>query len=379
MKLSGFIIFLSVVLSIYGVVNFYIYRRGILPLGTVLQSRGLVIAVFLGLLLAYPLGRILESYFRNGFTTTLTTVGSFYLAIMVYTFLLLLVLDLAGILLKMVSLQSVTAFLKHWRGGLAVGLAVILTVVGHINALHPVVRQLKVHIPKKNEARRHLRIVMASDIHLGTIIRNSRLEEIVDLINAQKPDLILFPGDLVDEDVAPVAEQKMGQTFQKLQAPLGIYAVTGNHEYFSGVKAAVSYMKEAGVRVLQDQWVEIDSGLVLVGRKDRTAERMGTGRKSLEEVLEGVNPQKTIILMDHQPFHLEEAEQNGVDLQLSGHTHHGQLFPFNWITNRVYEKSWGYHRRGTTQYYVSCGVGTWGPPVRLGNRPEIVVLELEFE
>jgi predicted MPP superfamily phosphohydrolase len=149
--------------------------------------------------------------------------------------------------------------------------------------------------------------------------------------------------------------------------------VTGNHEYIGGVEQAVAYLREHGVTVLRDSCVTLPSGVIIAGREDRSSSSFaGKKRKDLSEILDGADTSKPVILMDHQPFHLEEAEHAGVDFQLSGHTHHGQLWPLNYITNAIYEISWGYLRKGATQYYVSCGAGTWGPPVRLGNRPEIL-------
>ena len=132
--------------------------------------------------------------------------------------------------------------------------------------------------------------------------------------------------------------------------------------------------------MLRDTWVKIGDSLYVVGREDISIRGFtGKKRKPLPELMAEVDKSYPIILMDHQPFRLEEAEINGVDLQLSGHTHHGQLWPFNFITKKVYELSWGYKKKGSTHYYVSCGVGTWGPPIRTGNRPEIINIKLRFE
>ncbi len=179
--------------------------------------------------------------------------------------------------------------------------------------------------------------------------------------------------------MAPVAEQNIAATLNKIRTRFGTFAATGNHEYFSGVDAAVSYMEHGGITVLQDSAVKVADAFYVIGRKDRMAERMGDRRRPLSSILEGTDPALPLILMDHQPYYLVESERNGIDLQLSGHTHHGQLFPFNYITRAVYELSWGYLRRGDTHFYVSCGVGTWGPPVRTNSVPEIVVLTLEFD
>ena len=170
--------------------------------------------------------------------------------------------------------------------------------------------------------------------------------------------------------------QNLGETLRKINSRLGVFAVTGNHEYIGGVEEACRYLGDHGITMLRDESVMIDDRVYIVGREDRS---IGSGRrKSLDDLLLRVDKSFPVILMDHQPFRLEEAENAGVDLQLSGHTHHGQLWPFNFITKKVYELSWGYKKKGNTHVYVSCGVGTWGPPVRTGNRPEIINMKLRF-
>jgi predicted MPP superfamily phosphohydrolase len=238
---------------------------------------------------------------------------------------------------------------------------------------------LELNISKQVDSVKMLDIAVASDIHLGTIIGRERLNEIVDKINNIHADLVLFPGDIVDEDLAPVVNQNLGEMLRTIKAKYGVYAITGNHEYIGGVEEAVKYLTEHGIRVLRDEVVNVNGSIVLVGREDRSISQFnGKKRKPLAELMTGVDKRYPIILMDHQPFGLHEAVEQGADLQLSGHTHHGQLWPFNAITNAIYELSWGYKKIEQTQFYVSSGVGTWGPPVRLGNTPEIIHLRLTF-
>lgn len=383
MKHSGFLLFFTIVFAIYGLINYYIIRRSWQALAGAGAVRTYLLVALLLLVLTYPAGRILERVFRGWFSEALVITGSFYLAIMVYAFFALVIIDFlrAG---NSLFHYFPTAWVKnplkirHTAFAVTAGTVAVIVLVGHLNALFPRVRTLDITLPKSAGKLKSLNIVMASDIHLGTIIRNSRLLHLVEMMNSLRPDIVLLPGDVVDEDVGPVIRQNMDASFRKLRARYGVYAITGNHEYFGGVREAVAYLQRAGITVLQDSAVKIADSFYLIGRKDLMAVRMEGGRKSLADILSGVDKKLPLILMDHQPFHLEEAQQNGIDLQLSGHTHHGQLFPFNWITNRVYEKSWGYLRRGATQYYVSCGVGTWGPPIRLGNRPEIVQILVTF-
>jgi uncharacterized protein len=216
---------------------------------------------------------------------------------------------------------------------------------------------------------------MVSDIHLGKIVGRFRFDQIVNKINQLKPDLVLLPGDLVDEDLEPVIKQNLGEALKAIRSHFGAFAVTGNHEYFGGVNEACSYIAAHGVSMLRDEAVKIDNSFFIVGREDR----FNRNRKTLQALMASVDKSYPIILMDHQPFKLKEASDEGVDLQLSGHTHNGQLWPINYIVRAIYEVPWGYKKMGNTHYYISNGVGTWGPPIRTSGRPEIVQIHLNFE
>jgi len=259
-------------------------------------------------------------------------------------------------------------------------MAVVLTVVtGYLNTRSPVVKKLNISIDKKAGDLKSLKIAVASDIHMGTIIARRSVERIVNRINSIGADIVLLPGDVVDEDIGPVIKRNLGEFLRNIRSKYGVYAVTGNHEYIGGAEAACKYLEEHGIVELRDRYVKIADSFYVVGREDRASKGFaGILRKPLAVLMEGIDKSLPVILMDHQPVHLEEAERSGVDLQLSGHTHHGQLWPFNFITKKIYEVSMGYKKKGNTHIYVSCGVGTWGPPLRTGNRPEIVEINIKF-
>lgn len=384
MRKPVFYIVLSAILITYFAINYYIINRGHAALKNTEIIKTVFLIVFIFLTVAYPLGRLLQNFFQNTIINFLLFAGAFYLGMMVYFFFLVLLIDILRLINSFAPLFPSFITNNPMRAAQTVFWSVFLlvtgvTIAGYFNAVVPRVRHFDIQINKPAKKLKELNIVAMSDIHLGTIIRNSTLEQLVEKVNNLQPDLILLPGDIVDEDVSSVMEQNMAASLRKLKAPYGVFAVTGNHEYFGGVRKAVDYIEEGNVKVLQDSAVKIEDVLYLVGRKDRTGKSFNDSRKPLNEIMNGIDKNDPVILMDHQPFQLEEAEQNGVDLQLSGHTHNGQLFPFNLITNKVYEQSWGYLRKGQTQYYVSCGVGTWGPPMRIGNRPEIVQIRLKFK
>jgi len=159
---------------------------------------------------------------------------------------------------------------------------------------------------------------------------------------------------------------------------MGVYASTGNHEYIGGVERSVEYLVEHGITVLRDTSLVIDSVFILAAREDRDKNRSQTPRLTINELLEHLDHTKPIILLDHQPYKLNDAMLAGIDLQISGHTHHGQLWPFGYITQKIFEVSRGYKQKGNSHFIVSTGFGTWGPPIRTGNRPEIMEITLSF-
>lgn len=374
--MKRYVLFFSVVLFIYGAVNLYIFFRGWRSLPEYGFSRIYYSAGFFFAAVSFIAGRILERKALSWFSEALTWIGSFWLAWMLYAVLFLIAVDV------LTFVNFLFDFLPYYQFQLVPVAAVtvfLIVLAGHINARSPHVKKLQLSIEKKSTGADTLNIVVASDIHLGTIIGRSRIDKIVEMINALNPDITLLPGDVVDEDLAPVIKENLGESLRNIRSRMGVYAITGNHEFIGGADAATRYLTDNGITVLRDQYVKINDRFYVVGREDRSVKSFnGRQRKTLEELIQGVDRNLPLILMDHQPFNLDEAVYNGIDLQLSGHTHHGQLWPFNFITKKVFEISWGYKKKGMTHFYVSSGVGTWGPPVRIGNRPEIVQIELKF-
>jgi hypothetical protein len=198
------------------------------------------------------------------------------------------------------------------------------------------------------------------------------------MMNEQKPDIILLAGDIFDEDLGPVIKNDMGKLLSQLYAPLGVYAVTGNHEYIGGVAPAVKYLEDHNITVIRDSTVNIEGIINIVGREDRQSNVMaGVERKPLDKLVANIDKSLFTVLLDHQPYNLEQAVENGMDLQLSGHTHHGQMFPLNFVTKAIFEVSRGHKQIENTHVFVSTGFGSWGPPIRIGNRPEIVVIDVK--
>lgn len=374
--------FFLVALALLGLLNFYIAFRGWQALPPHFAWRTTYIVAILFFSLSFVAGRVLERVWLSPLSEALTWIGSFWLAAMVYFILAGLTLDVLRLLnfLLPVAPPEFISWLSVHRQWILVGVVggvALLITAGHLNASYPRVRSLDVTLSRPLLGEQNLRVVVASDIHLGTIIGRKMLDRIVKKINDANPDLVLFPGDVVDEDLAPVIRENLGESLRAIRARYGVFSITGNHEYIGGAEQACRYLKEHGIVVLRDSAVVLPDGLQLVGREDRSMRQFtGRVRKPLEDLLSGIDRSKPILMMDHQPFQLEEVSRAGVDIQLSGHTHHGQIWPINYITSAIYEVSRGYLKLGDTHFYVSSGVGTWGPPVRLGNTPEILVLTL---
>jgi uncharacterized protein len=382
MKTGQFIIFLTIVIAVYLAVNYYIFIRGLQALPAGSGYRLWFSLVFWLLASAFIAARILERSWPCAFTEAVTWIGSFWLAAMLFGFLVVFAVDIVRMLNHFLGflpafVTSDPSRTKLYLFWFAVVFTVVQSVAGFINASTPRVVNVFARTDKPMKDGKPITIAMASDIHLGTIIGPRKAAKLVRMLNGMHADIILLAGDVVDEDIAPVIRKDIGQSLIKLKARYGVYAITGNHEYIGGADKAVKYLTEHNVIFLRDTFVVIDNKFTLAGREDRDKPRFtGVQRKTLGKVLEGVDPSLPLILMDHQPFHLDSVAKAGVDLQLSGHTHHGQIWPFNYITKAIYTLSWGYLEIDKTNFYVSCGYGTWGPPIRLGNRPEVVYITM---
>ncbi|MEI6455646.1 MAG: metallophosphoesterase [bacterium] len=385
LKAGQFIIFISIVLTVYGLVNTYIFIRGLQALPAGSQIRTWYTVIFWVVASAFVLARVLGRAYPCLFSGVVTWIGSFWLAFMLYFFLVIVLVDFTRILNHFFHIYPQSFYIDYqktklivfWISFISVSIAVM---GGFINARTARLKELDITIQKCVPGEKSLRLVMVSDVHMGNLIAQRKTTRLVNKINELNPDLVVFAGDLVDEDLAPVIKNNLGQSLTAIRSRLGVYAIPGNHEYIGGADPAIRYLTDHGITMLRDTAVMPDGRFYLIGRDDRDKPRFtGKKRKELKELFSGIDMSKPVILLDHQPFNLQNVADLGVDLQLSGHTHHGQMWPFNLITNAIYEVSWGYLKNGQTHFYVSSGYGTWGPPVRLGNRPEIVLLNITFK
>ncbi|MDR1890315.1 MAG: metallophosphoesterase [Zoogloeaceae bacterium] len=342
--------------------------------------------------LALPLSRLIEG---NGWgAKALAFTGAFWLSLVLHALLAWGALALARGMLGIFRLSSRRHFRRrviaperraYWRQASCAaiaGAALLLSTVGWVNTQYPVAR--KVELPAPAGAA-PLRIAALSDTHLGRLASPEFFARVVDEIEPFSPDIVVFAGDILEYDFDPSDVEATAAVLRRLNPRLGIWGVLGNHEYIGGrVELNKRMLRQIGIRILIDEEVELEGKpgekILLIGRDDLSGERSTRRkRKTLDEIM-ARTPKTTdapiSILLDHQPWHLEEAESAGISLQFSGHTHDGQLFPLNLIVAALYENAYGHSTRGQTHYWVSSGAGTAGPRVRTSGRAEVVLIDL---
>lgn len=361
---------LIISLLLYGGLVYYIGWRGFRWLRPESSSRRFRLLYSLIIVLAA------SSLFvgRMSGITFINMVGAYWMACF---YLLLLLVPLAHI---SVILLRLTRLPRHgtqkWAGIVTMGLFVFFLAYGLFNAYNPVVRNYDIKMEKGSSTLDSLQIAMAADTHFGVMSGKNHAERLVKNINALHPDIILLPGDLFDDDIQPFLDQKIDRVLSKLDAPYGVYASLGNHDKHDGtMQELIETLENSGIQILYDEIVDVQGQFTLIGRKDRT-ER---DRLSLHSLMDGVNLTKPTILLEHQPYELDIAEQDGIDLMVSGHTHGGQVFPGNLITDAIYENDWGYLKKEQLHTVVTSGFGFWGPPIRIGTRSEIVTIQVQLE
>lgn len=371
MKIGFIIVALAILFSLNG----YVIVRGWQALPSASTIRPVYFITFILLFLSMLTGMIFGNAMPAVVAKTVSFIGFSYIIIFIYLFLSFLAVDIVRIANYFIRFAPTgLAGFRLWVMIVTLGITAIAMAIGNYNFNHPKIVTLNLSTDKTKQ-NKELKIVAASDIHLGTSIDKKYLQKYVKLINDQHPDIVLLVGDVSDRSMIPVINQHMDEELKQIKAPLGVYAINGNHEHYAETpNATAEYLKKAGIRVLRDEVSLVDSSFYIVGRDDRSNMR----RKSLTDIVNGLDSIKPRILLDHQPYQLEEAENNGIDLQISGHTHNGQFFPGNLFVKKMYELGYGYKKKGKTHYYVSSGLGLWGPQYRIGTQSELVVINLKY-
>lgn len=372
------ILFFLFVVSFYIGLNGYVFYRGLQTLPSSITLKIVYSILFWMFTLSFFVRMFSGDRLPQGLSITLSVIAFTWMVAVIYFALIILGIDILRIINHFTALfppfiKENYQLVKYITGAASVIFVSGLLVYGNIRFNNPEVTRLELKIGKPLPGD-ELKLVMISDIHLSNYITGDDLDKYIEMINGENPNLVLIAGDIADMRLEPLKKWGVAERFAKIKAPMGVYAISGNHEFYGGEKEQIlNYLKEGGINILLDSVAVTGGGVQIAGRDDRTNHK----RKTLKEVLKDTDKSLPLILLDHQPFNLAEAENEGVDLQLSGHTHNGQFWPGSLIVKWMYELPYGYKRRGDTHYYVSSGIGLWGPKVRIGTKSEIVSITLK--
>jgi predicted MPP superfamily phosphohydrolase len=388
-KYTQFVTFFSVILLIDASVHYWFWTRLVRDTALASPFRQIATGAIVALAISLPLSMVLVRTVPPDWGRIAFTAPMVWMGFSVFLIAFLGAADITRLFASIVSLvpgipdllmeQGRRLLFSRAVATAAFGVSCVLTVFAVFNASGtPEVRDVRVTLDRLPRALNGFSIVQITDLHMGPSFDRAWLEKVVARANELKPDLIAVTGDLADgpvklltTHVAPLA---------KLRAPAGVYYVTGNHEYYNGVKEWLAEVRRLGLRVLGNERVSVGRGgdsFDLAGIWDQEASRMGAGqRPDLGRALAGRDPSREVVLLAHQPKSAREASRHGVGLVLSGHTHGGQIWPFSYLVRLQQPFLKGLHQVGVTQVYVSQGTGLWGPPMRLGTSSEITRITL---
>jgi uncharacterized protein len=330
--------------------------------------------IYLLLFLIYPLSNLRGTDNSSGVMEILRIISNYLLPFYLYLFLSVLLFDillLLNFLLKIIPAEKIkkTGF-KVWALSAIISLAAVIVIAGVINFKTIRISEYSISIPAKASHAGNLKIAFVSDFHLQNRTERGFVEQFIKRINEIRPDLLLFGGDIVEGDRDDGNLTGFEEYLSGIKTKYGVYGVLGNHEHYAGQDKG-NFFNKAGIKILSDTVISIDSSFILAGRNDSHF----TGRKDIDQLMLTVRDSFPVILLDHRPTDIENVSGR-VDIQMSGHTHNGQLFPINLITRRTYRISWGYEKIGNTHFFVSSGIRLWGPPVRTTGKSEIMVINV---
>jgi len=372
-------IFFLMVFVIYGGMHAYVFVRARSAFAFNAPA-GVLIAVFmLVMVLALFLIRALEQHEYEIFARVLAYLAYFWMAAVFLFFCALVTLDVTSLLIRAVGRLSdiaVSPITLSARASFIVSLILSLSVClyGYFEARNVLIEKIEIETTKLPMGIDRLRIVQISDVHLGLIVRRMRLKQMLDAVKAANPDILVSTGDLVDAQINHLAG--LAELLRDIKTKYGNYAVTGNHEYYAGLKTALEFTREAGFTILSNKALTVGP-IIVAGVDDRTAVQLKLEQSiSEKDFLATLPKNKFILFLKHQP-RIDQSTIGLFDLQLSGHTHKGQIFPFTLLTKIIFPMIAGTYDLGNgSLLHISRGTGTWGPPIRFLAPPEITIIDV---
>lgn len=380
MNIIGMILGIILIASLYGGVNFYIGRRifkGLTFLFPHINGfiyTGIYVFIALSLIFGYlPLSSRIKGIFNY--------IGSYWIGIFVYLLILFLARDLILFICSRIKIieSPISQSIRFCTSLIVVLLTICLVGYGILNASK--IKHVSYDIQlKESVLTGDIKIVLISDLHLGAINSENRLERIVNNINDLKPDLVCIAGDIFDSDYNAIQNtDKAIELLKGINAKYGVYACLGNHDAGGTFNEMLNFLEQSNIKLLNDEYVIIDERFVLVGRLDSSpiGDSGELKRKDITETIASLNTSLPIIVMDHNPSNIDQYGGE-VDLILSGHTHNGQIFPTSLITKAMFTVSYGHYRKDADSPHVivTSGISTWGMPLRIGSDNEIVSILL---
>jgi predicted MPP superfamily phosphohydrolase len=363
-------LFFAVVLGVWAAMHLYVFwRLASVPWVAACCSRRTLLWTALALAGSYPLARFVSSRHLEALGEPLEFAAANWIGVLFILLTLLVAVDV--VTLGGWLLPKVAPVIRGWT----VAGALVLSAIALVQGLRPpVVRDYEVRLAGLPKERDGLVLVAVSDLHLGTMIGGRWLKNLADRVSALRPDGIVIVGDLVDGNVSEL--ESLLPVLKTLRAPLGVWAVTGNHEHYAGLERSVRLLEDAGYTVLRDRWADVVPGVVMAGVDDLTARRQfGRADKAIENALAN-RPPGAVILLSHSPMQASTAAAAGVGLMLSSHTHGGQIWPFGYLVQMSYPLLSGRYQVGGMTVVVGRGTGTWGPRMRLWQPGEILRIKL---
>ncbi len=370
-------LFFLLFFTLYGGMHTYAFFRARSAFGFG-GAVGVGLALFMALMTLSPLLiRLLE---RNNYelaARALSSIAYLWIAALFLYFCTSIVVDLVNLLLRgagWISAGRSLTMTARQSFLIAAALSLIICISGYFSALNIRTERLVLETTKLPAGIDRLKIVQISDVHLGLIVREERLKKILAIVAAEKPDIFVSTGDLVDAQINHMSG--LAELLRGIQAPMGKYAVTGNHEYYAGLREALSFTRSGGFTLLRGEAVK-DGPINIAGVDDPAVLQLHQGAmRSEKDILSGLPKDKFTLLLKHRPA-IDQTALSMFDLQLSGHTHKGQIYPFTYIAKMAYPLNAGrFDLPGGSILRVSRGTGTWGPPVRFLSPPEVTVIEL---
>lgn len=358
-RVLSFAVFILVVSVVYFLMHYFVFKTISKNISLAPKSIALLRYIFLFSGLSWPLGMALSRWL--GFTY-LNHYAFIWLGILSILFFFMAIAQIFNLIFPQKRILIT---------GIVLVLAGVVSIYSLINNLGlPVVKTIPIHLKKLPLSISGFRMVQLSDLHLDSYKSGRRISRIVDRVNALNPDLIVITGDFIDGDIT--TDQLFCDSLKRLKASRGIIAITGNHEFYAGIKYFMRLCKKLGIEVLRNERRTIAGALEIVGIDDNEGRRFSGMGPDLDKALEGCDPGKPVVLLRHRPEDFNRAVERGVDLQISGHTHAGQIPPMDILVCTFLQYPYGLYEKKGSYIYTSCGTGYWGPPMRLFSRSEIV-------